>query len=301
MSRAGRIIREPLVHFIALGAALFAMFSALAPSSANAPSGKTIVVDKPALLNFMQYRSKAFEADYFTRELESMSEDERAELVNQYLQEEMLYREAQSLGLEQGDYVIRQRLVQKMRFLIDDLAETAPAPDDQTLESYLRKHEARYVVEPAVTFTHVFVDASTRDDKEAGALARRLQAQLQSTGATFNDAPRFGDRFPFFENYVERTLDYVATHFGADFAAELKRVDPSASRWNGPIRSNYGYHLVLLTHRSESRLPDLTEIRQEVQDDWNRDRLENVRVEAMRRLSATYRVERHDLPGKTAK
>jgi hypothetical protein len=259
------------------------------------------VVDKEALLNFLQYRSKAFETEYFTKELDALPPEERKRLTDQYIEEEMLYREAKALGLEQGDYVIRQRLVQKMRYLIDDLTEGGGAPTDAVLNDYLQEHREIYTQEPAVTFTHVFVDPSTRGDRATKEMADELRCELNARGARFNDAPQYGDRFPFHENYVERTLDYVQSHFGAEFVAQLSKITPSENRWRGPLKSMYGYHVILLTSRTEARLPELKEIRAQVEEDWQRDRTQAARNQGLSRLAGEYTVERRDLDSKSAK
>jgi len=293
--RLEKILREPLLHFLVAGGILFAIFGLTHHTSADPTSSKTITVDKEGLLNFLQYRSKAFETEYFTQELDAMRPEERKELVDQYVEEEMLYREAKALGLEQGDYVIRQRLVQKMRYLIDDLTEGGAAPSDAVLNDYLQKHKEIYGLEPSVTFTHVFVDSSTHGEKAAKEMAEHLKMELNARGAAFNDAPQFGDRFPFFENYVERTQDYVTSHFGAEFVAELAKVAPSDKRWSGPIHSMYGYHVVMLTSRTQARLPELNEIRAQVAEDWQRDRTQGARSQGLNRLASEYTIERKDL------
>jgi len=298
--RGRQILREPLLHFLLAGVVLFAVFHLTSPVVRDPLSDKTITVDKEGLLNFLQYRSKAFETEYFTQQLDAMSPEERDSLVNQYIEEEMLYREAKALGLEQGDYVIRQRLVQKMRFLIDDLTEGNATPDDAVLRQYLLKNKDVYTLEPSVTFTHVFVDSALHGDAIARQMAERLRNELNARGAGFNDAPRFGDRFPFHENYVERTLDYVQSHFGAEFVAELTKVAPSQKRWSGPLRSMHGYHIVLLTARTEARLPELSEIRAQVAEDWQRDRTQHARTQGLKRLESEYTIERKDL-GENAK
>lgn len=286
-----RFLREPLLHFLLAGGLLFGIFTWTHRGAAKPSSGKTIVVDKAALLNFLQYKNKAFKPDYFEAQLQAMSARERQELANQYVEEELLYREAKSLGLEEGDDVIRQRLVQKMNFLIEDLADSSGSASDAELEEYLKKNQAQYVVDPAVTFTHVFADSSVHGDKAARELSERLKVQLNSTHAAFNDAPQFGDRFPFLQNYVERTFDYIASHFGKEFAAEIQRLSPSQTQWAGPIQSTYGYHLVLLTSRSEGRVPELREIRTQVEEDWIRDRKEKARVQALHELAGQYVID----------
>ena len=287
-----RILREPLLHFLLAGGLLFGIYMWSHRGSAKPSSGKTIVVDKASLLNFLQYRNKAFKPEYFEAQLDAMSPRELRDLSDQYVEEELLYREAKSLGLEEGDDVIRQRLVQKMNFLIEDLADTSGTASNEELEAYLKSNQAQYAVAPSVTFTHVFADSSTHGEKAAKEQAERLKAQLNSTHAAFNDAPQFGDRFPFLQNYVERTFDYIASHFGKDFAAEVQKLTPSQTQWIGPIRSEYGYHLVLLTSRSEGRTPQLQEIRSQVEEDWLRDRKEKARVLSIRELENQYNIER---------
>ena len=287
-----RILREPLLHFLVAGGLLFGIYSWSHRNTSKPSSSNTIVVDKASLLNFLQYRNKAFKPEYFETQLDTMSARELQDLSDQYVEEELLYREAKSLGLEEGDDVIRQRLVQKMNFLIEDLADTSGTASEEELEDYLKKNKAQYIVAPSVTFTHVFADSSTRGEKAAKELAEHLKAQLNSTHAAFNDAPQFGDRFPFLQNYVERTFDFIASHFGKDFAAEIEKLQPSQTRWVGPIRSDYGYHLVLLTSRSEGRTPKLQEIRSQVEEDWLRDRKERARVLSIRELANQYTIER---------
>jgi hypothetical protein len=301
MQNLKRILHEPLVHFLVAGVILFVIFGQTHRGQTETASDKTITVDKQGLLNFLQYRSKAFETEYFTQELDAMSTEERQDLVDQYVQEEMLYREAKALGLEQGDYVIRQRMVQKMRYLIDDLTETGNAPDDAVLNAYLQKHKDIYTQEPSVTFTHVFVDSTQHSDPEARGIAEHLKADLNARGAAFNDAPQFGDRFPYFQNYVERTVDYVQSQFGAEFMAELAKLTPSDKKWVGPIRSMHGYHVVMLTSRTKARLPQLKEIRDQVAEDWERDRTEFARSKGLNKLASEYKIERKDLTAESAK
>ena len=144
--RGRQILREPLLHFLVVGGILLGIYRLSHQAGMDVARDKTIVVDKETLLSFLQYRSKAFETEYFSRELDALSQEERKSLVDQYIEEEMLYREAKSLGLEQGDYVIRQRLVQKMRYLIDDITEGGGEPSDAVLNDYLQKHREIYTL-----------------------------------------------------------------------------------------------------------------------------------------------------------
>lgn len=299
--RLRRFLREPLLHFLVAGGILFGIFGLTHRAGLALASDKTIVVDKESLLNFLQYRSSAFKPEFFSSQLEAMTPAERKDLVDQYVQEEILYREAKAMGLEQSDYVIRQRLVQKMRFLIEDMAEGRAEPSDAVLAEYFQKNRKRYAVDPSVTFTHIFFDSSVRGDKEARESALRLKDTLNAGGAAFSDAPKYGDRFPFLQNYVERTFDYVASHFGNEFVSELKQSAPAEKHWIGPIRSTYGYHVVLMTRLTEARIPELNEIRSQVADDWLRDRIEDARSKSLNELAGQYKVVQKDLGGSISK
>ena len=265
-----RLLREPLVHFVLAGAVLFTGFR-IVHGPATPADDRTIVVDRRALLTFMQYRANAFEPGTFAAALDSMSDRDLKQLVDDYVEEEALYREARSLGLERSDYVMRQRMVQKMKFLLGDGTDADTQVDETALREYFAAHKNEYAIAPSVTFTHIFFDATRRGADAAKVDAERALHELNDTGAKFNDAPRHGDRFPFATNYVERTYDYVAGQFGEGFAASLTKLSPS-ERWQGPIGSVYGQHVVLLTRESEGRYPRLEEVRDQVVSDYRRHR-----------------------------
>jgi hypothetical protein len=286
-----RLLYEPLLHFLLAGGILFGVYRLVHRNEPDLSAGRTIVVDKESLLNFLQYRSKAFKPEYFSEQLNSMSDKERQDLISQFIEEEALYREAKALGLEQGDDVIRQRLIQKMRYLMDDLSDNSSPPSDAVLLSYLDKNRNEYAIAPSVTFTHVFTDSAVHGDKAAKDMAEQLKVRLNAEHATFNDAPKFGERFPFMQNYVERTFDFIESNFGDEFAVEIRKIPLSSSQWAGPIRSTYGYHLVLLTARTESRVPALQEIRTQVLEDWMRDRTDSDRARSIQHLLDQYTIE----------
>ncbi|MGZ3274480.1 MAG: peptidyl-prolyl cis-trans isomerase [Caulobacteraceae bacterium] len=296
MSPLARVVRDPLVHFLAAGALLFAVFAALHPQAASGASeGKTIVVDREALVAFMQYRSAAFQPQYFEAQFKALSPVERQALIDRYVQEEALVREAGALGLDRGDYVIRRRMIQKMMYLMDDAATGTFAPSDADLQHYFQAHQDAYRGPATVTFTHVFVDNEVSHPEGAQRAAEALKAKLERRRAGFADAPAYGDRFAYLQNYVERTSDFVGSQFGAGFAAALAGLRPS-DHWQGPIRSDYGWHLVLLTQRKPAELAKFADVRQQVKEDMLRDTLANYRKKAIADLVGQFRVALKDLP-----
>ncbi len=289
-----RIAREPLVHFLAAGAALFTLFQAVGGEQ-PAADDSTIVVDRRALLMHMQYRANAFEPEAFGALLDAMTPQELQALIDDYVREEALYREASFLGLGESDYIIRQRMIQKMSFLMGDLAVAGDATEEAALEDYFARNREVYAVEPSITFTHVFFDADRRGAEGAEAAARAALAELSAQEAGFNDAAGRGDSFPFLKNYVERTYPYAASHFGDAFAQGLAALPEDARGWQGPIRSAYGWHVVFVAARTRPSLPALSDVRDQVAADYRRETADAALETLTADLLERYRVEAPEL------
>lgn len=284
------LLKQPLLHFAAGAVLIFVVHDFLAePASETAGySDQQIVVDRTALLNFLQYRAKAFDSATFNAQFDAMSSAEVAALVADYVREEALYREARAMGMEQGDYIIRQRLVQKVEFLLENLVTDATEPAEAELVAFFQERQATYHIDEVYTFTHIFFDA-----QQGGmdAAASRATEVLQNAGSiAFEDAANYGDRYPFLQNYVERTRDFVSNNFNESFVAALDQLDPAQPHWAGPFASRYGQHLVLLRARTEARVPTLDEIRARVLDDFRYEAQVRKRQEAEAKVVAEYDV-----------
>ena len=264
MFSARKILGDPLAHFFAIGAILF-----LAVSLAKPAQEEQIIADREALLSFIQYRSKAFEAQAAAAILDKMSADEHQRLADNYIREEALYREAQSLDLAEGDYVIRQRMIQKLEFIIDAVA-TASIPTDEAIAEFYEQNKQNYFQEPGATFAHVFVRSENISPGAAMRRAQQLLENLRADNARLEDATRYGDRFLFHTNYVERTYDYIKDHFGDEATKVIFSDRTPLSSWSGPVRSEYGAHLIYVTSRSPGRVPPIDEIKTTLTEDMAR-------------------------------
>jgi hypothetical protein len=293
MAMLRRLLREPLVHFLAAGALIYLAWGLWGQRGAD--DTHHIVVDRAALLQYLQYQAKAFEPGTFGEQLDAMSPAERQQLIDNYLREEVLYREAKALGLERGDYVMRLRLVQKMGFLLETSSDEKPT--DAELQQYLDENAALYAVAPSWTFTHVFLDSTERGDAAARREAERILVKLNKDHAGFNDSPRYTDRFAFLQNYVERTSDYIESQFGHDFMQALEKLPVGTGVWQGPLHSDTGWHLVLLTAHTPARAPRVDEIRDRLVDDLKRDRAAQRQEQAIQALIDQYQVKFVDIPG----
>ena len=279
-----KILKEPLLHFLLLGIGLFVLFELTA--SYQDQSEKLIGVDRPALLEYMQYRSRSFDGR-FEQVLDRMPEEEKTRLINEYVRQESLYREALAMGMDANDFIIKQRLIQKMEYLARGF--DVPQLDEAGLREYYDENIDNYYVDPTITFTHVFVSVdkhSTPEEARTEAVSRLETLRQDQVG--FADAIGFGDRFPFHKNYVDRPENFVASHFGTGFAAEAFSLEPGS--WHGPVESAYGFHLVLVSRRVEGSHAPIEEVMEQVRYDAQQDLAQSRTDEALDRIVDGYEV-----------
>jgi len=256
-----RILKEPLLHFLLLGAGLFIAYGMLQQPGAGNDSG-TIVVTMAQVENLAATFAKTWQRPPTPEEL--------AGLVRGRVREEVYYREAMALGLDKDDTVIRRRLSQKMEFISDDISAQAE-PSDAELTAYLETHADSFRVEPHFAFRQVYLNPVKHGDNLARD-ATQLLAQLNRAGAQ-SDVSRFGDALMLDHQFPASSASEIGKQFGEQFAARLSALTPG--QWQGPIESGYGLHLVWVSERTEGRLPVLADVRDAVRRDWkNARRLE---------------------------
>ena len=251
---ARRWLREPLVLFLLLGGAVFAF-----DRWARSGEAERQVVEVTAE---QIERSRARWAAQWGREPTAA---ELRALVDEAVDEEILYREARRLGLDRDDAVVRRRLAQKLTFLMED-ASTREAPAADEVEEYFARHAERYRRPRRMTFDHVFLSGDRRADAagDAAGLLRELRT------AAAGRWQQLGDPFMLLSTYADRTEREVAELFGEPFAAAVAAL--ASGDWHGPVRSAYGMHLVRVVRRTESRLPALAELRDRVVADLRDER-----------------------------
>jgi hypothetical protein len=286
-----KLLKEPLLHFLLLGAGLFVLFDFVASEDA-AYDENVIVVDRNTLLTFVQFRARAFEPGAAAAYLDKLQGDDLERLINDYVREEALHRQAVALGVDENDYVIKRRMIQSIEFITNGFVTAALNLDDEAIEAYFESNIEDYYIAPYVTYTHVFFEKDERGADAALALAEAKLAELNAAKVAFAEAPGHGDRFPYFLNYVERDPEFVASHFGPRMAEEIFALEPDAASWRGPLESPYGYHLVLLTRKVEGRYPDLDEVRERVRSDAEQAEIDTMQDKAIQAIVDTYEVRR---------
>lgn len=286
-----KFVKDPLAHFLALGLGLFWLYAALNPGGGTLVDPKNIIVDRDALLTFVQYRTKTFQPKLAAARLDAMPKEKLKRLIDDYVREEALHREALALGLGRNDYVIKRRMIQKIDFITQGFAEAVIKLGENDIKAHYEASKERYREQAFITFTHVFFAAEQREVDKATVLANAKLAELKAGPAPFSDAPKHGARFPYGVNYVERTRDQVESHFGKPMTRALFELEPDDSAWNGPFLSPYGAHLVMVVGKKEARIPPLEEVRERVEADLTSERRKEQSEKAIKAIVDGYRVE----------
>jgi len=257
---ATKLLREPLLHFLILGVLLFFAFN-LANRRATPGTGKIVVT--PGEIEHLE--------DTFTRAHQRPpDEEELTGLVRDFVREEVYYREALALGLDRDDEPIRQRLRQKMEFISQDVAAQTEPTEDQ-LHSYLNGHPDKFRVDQHFTFSQVYLDPA-RHGRRLKADAEQMLTKLNKAGAKA-DLLSIGDPFLLEPSSLDISARDVARDFGEKFAVALGEL--TVDKWQGPVESGLGIHLVYISKRTDGKIPQLNEVRDAVRREWaNQYRLE---------------------------
>jgi hypothetical protein len=269
------LLREPLIHFLLIGALLFLLFEVF-DDPAGSQSSRIVITN--GQIEYLKARfAKTWQRQPTGQELQ--------ELINGHVREEILYREALALGLDKNDMVVRRRMTQKLELMSDDIAGiTVPTDDD--LQKYMEEHPESFRIEPQVSFSHVFVSIDKRGE-EAFDEAARLLALL--TGEGSESAPEeLGDHLMLPNSYNLSYANEIAKIFGGQFSRKL--LDSKPGQWTGPILSGYGLHLVLVTEHVPGRMPLLDEVRKTVEWEWTTAHRKTLKENIYKELREKYTV-----------
>jgi hypothetical protein len=272
-----KLIREPLFHFLLLGALIF--FIAGRSRSIGVNSGEKIVVTQSHIESIVVGFSRTW--------MRPPTQEEMRGLVDDYVREEVLYREAKAMELDQDDVIVRRRMRQKFEFLSEDRAARSRPPNEPELEAYLRQHADKYREEPRFTFEHIFFNRE-KHGKSAEADAKAVLARLTGRNGAAIDVEKLSDSFllPFrFENV---SAGETARLFGENFGKQLATVEPGS--WEGPLESNYGLHLVRIDEREPETAPPLANVREAVLRDLLNERRKQELDAQYAKLRARYTI-----------
>jgi hypothetical protein len=273
-----KVAHEPLVHFLLLGALIFAASAIVNRHRDDA--ARRIVVDKNLIVHFITLYHAQMGTLPSKNQLDSMIEG--------YIREEVQFREGKRMGLDNDDEIIRRRLASKFDFLQRDLV-TVPDPTSEELRRYYDSHQKDFLQPANVTFTHVYFSPDHGGDAAARSRAERALLTLEPGSVT--RAPDLGDRFPLQVDYAGVARLDLVQQFGDSPIVDCVLTNP-VNRWSGPVRSGYGWHLIYVSHRDEARVPPFPEIQDKVKTAYTDAVKEKANEEKYDALAKRYIIER---------
>jgi parvulin-like peptidyl-prolyl isomerase len=268
-----RAIREPLLHFLVIGVALFGA-NGLIHGPDRSATGQAITISQGQVNQLVE--------SFFLLAGRLPSRVELQALVDDYITEEMDYREAIAMGLDADDMIVRRRMRQKLEFLVED-ADASEEPTEVQLQSWLTENADRYRLPERRAIRQVLASADKRGEgvrAEAEALLAKLKA-----GA---DPAKLGDPSMLPAAMPLTTEEGAANQFGPDFAATV--FSHRGEGWFGPVTSPFGQHLVLVMEVESGRAATLEDVHDRVRSDWIETRRDNARDDAQARMRARYQI-----------
>jgi hypothetical protein len=263
-----RLIREPLLHFFVLGALLFGFYNWLHRGLLHTPT--EIVVSRGQLQSINEQFQRVWQRP--------ATPDEMQRLIDNWVREEIYYREGVAMGLDRDDPVIRRRINQKLGFIIEGATPTAPTVPE--MQAWLDAHSGDYVSEPVYSLRQVYFDPSRH--------GKQLEADMISTRRALENGKKLSGDATMLPASMNASASEVSRTFGNAFEESLRTL--AVGGWQGPVRSGFGLHLVELTARNDKRPAKLEEVRTAVERDLLHARVLEAEESYYGKLRASYTV-----------
>ncbi|HSZ34509.1 MAG TPA: peptidylprolyl isomerase [Puia sp.] len=275
-TRIKSFLKEPFLHFLLIGFVIFiSSFYLLRRRESH-----KILIDKAVIAKLTMAWETQFGRTPNSNELKIALDD--------YIKQEVLVKEAQQLGLNQDDEIIKRRLQQKMAFIIKDNI-VVPDPSLSVLETYYRENAPKFSEAPKVFFSHIYFSADNSSSEKAKQRAITVLHSMDSKPAP-SRAPELGDHFMLLYDYNDINKTEAQGLFGdSQFTDSLFTV--KENRWRGPFLSGYGWHLLYVNKRLTNAVPPLSQIKDRVIDSYKNDQLNKLDNEAIEKLVEKYTIE----------
>jgi len=267
------LFKEPFIHFIIIGIGLFLLYGLV---SEKTDSKNTIIINDFDLDNIISSWEMQWKRLPTEQELQN--------LIDQNIKQEIFYQEALKMNLDHNDEIIKRRLAQKMQFLSNDIAKLVE-PTDKELNEYYQKHSDKYLAPPSYSLYQITFSADNRKDSYKDA----TETLKQHSNATFDEMKNLGDKLPF-SYYVENvSANELGLQLGSKFPESLEGQE--TNKWIGPIPSGFGYHLVYINNKTESKLPDFDLIKNIILRDYEYDIQEETNELIYNELKKNYNID----------
>ena len=273
-----RFFTEPFIQFLILGGLLFLLVSYI-QSKKDTASRAITVGNEQVNLMIVNYKTQTGNLPN-KQQLDAM--------IDNYISEEISYREAIKMGLDKDDEIIRRRLSQKFDFLQTDLTETVP-PTEADLKQFYTANPGLFSNDASVSFSHIYFSTDHRSDSAAKQMALQVLLQLKQT--SLQRAPEKGDRFPLQYDYTQQSKLDIQQNFGDQPMTEELFKAP-LNTWLGPVQSGYGWHLVFISKRETVAAIPYDAVKEEVKSKWIASAKAALNKNAFDKLQQKYMINR---------
>lgn len=268
-----RIFKEPLLHFLLIGAAFFLLFGLVNDEESGE---NTIIINEQDVAEIVS----KFEVQWKRQP----TVDELTAILEKRIQEEIFYQEALKMNLDHNDEIIKRRLAQKMQFLSNDVSSMVPPSEDE-LKAFYKDHLERYIQEASYTFTQIYFSPDLREDWRSDA----AQAMEQLANAPEKDGEGKGDPIALPTRFESTTEFHVRRQMGATFTAAIAELE--TGKWQGPVESGYGAHLVYIDERIEAAPASFEMVQSQVIEDYNYEKEQQVQEAIYEEFKKDYEID----------
>lgn len=267
------ILKEPFLHFVLIGIALFMLYGIV---NKNSNSKNTIVINDFDVSNLISTWEMQWKRPPTEKELQS--------LINLNVKQEIFYQEALKMNLDHNDEIIKRRLAQKMKFLSNDIAAMVE-PSEKDLKNYFQEHRDRYLLPYSYSLYQITFSPDKRKDNYKDA----AETLKQFPNTTFEEMQNWGDKLPF-NYYLENiNANELALQLGSKFSEALEQ--QKSNKWIGPIPSGFGYHLVYITKKTNPQIPEFETVKKSVLRDFEYNKQQEINDQIFRELKKRYKIE----------
>lgn len=278
-----RLLKEPLVQFLILGAAIYGAYAVFgAPEEDYRET--TIIVDSNRINTMINEWERRWNRPPSRLEIDG--------LIQQFIKEDVLYRQAVAMGLDEDDPVMRRRMAQKLEFLTSDLS-ALQEPAEGELEQFFAENQEYYRDPDRISFSHIYFDPDKRGGETLVDAEATLE-QLKDLGEPGDEVSQMGDRFMLQSYFDSATELDIRRQLGSVFSEAVMNLAPG--QWYGPLSSGYGVHLVYVYDRVTAPPPVLVNMQESVLDDWHTQKGEQFNAEFLENLKRRYQIVVDELP-----
>ena len=278
-----RLFTEPLIQFLIIGAAIYGAYAMFATPEEDF---------RDTLVHVDSNRINAFISEWESRWNRPPTREEIDGLIQSYIREDVLYRQAVAMGLNEDDPITRRRMAQKLEFLTSDLAMMVQ-PAEGVLEQYFADNSEAYRSPDLMTFSQVFFDPDSREDSTLEDAAEAL-LKLQAAGVPTEESMLVGDGFMLQTDFVSVTATEAARQMGTGFVEAVVQLEPGS--WHGPVLSGYGVHLVYVYSYEKSPPPVFEDVQAAVLENWQFEQREQFNADFLENLKTRYEIVIDEIP-----